>query len=495
MKTVLITNLYLQKYTGSELHVIDIANEFKKNNYDVTIAVFSKSYPLLAECEDFKVVELSDKSLDNTKFDILFIQHYPTLDYLKTHYHIQYKHLIISKLSSFNSFETLPNEYKTADLISVVSQECKESILNLTNNIYVFKNSVSDDFFSLPKRNTYSLKNIAIISNHVPEELYALKEQLNEYNVQIIGAGNTPTLVTPTILSNYDLVITIGRTVQQCFAARIPVYVYDHFGGPGYITKENIQKAQDFNFSGRGFNKKQTQEIFQDIINNYENNLSNLSYLNEYAQENFSLTKTFNSMLQIVTNHISNEFKSLKPYNEPENIRIQTYSEMMPFTPYIHADYLNESQFYYTDEANEFNENKSYSWPITNGYTIERHFNVSSNEYIRFDPAKKPCKCKLVEIIIDDNKINLANVTCNRIYNNGSFDFFLTSDSNYIFNSKINKTVTIRYIVQPLNYSDMEIIETEKNKEMKELIFKYNLLCKKTHPIQTINKKIKAHRQ
>lgn len=495
MKTVLITNLYLQKYTGSELHVIDIANEFKKNNYDVTIAVFSKSYPLLAECEDFKVVELSDKSLDNTKFDILFIQHYPTLDYLKTHYHIQYKHLIISKLSSFNGFETLPDEYKTADLISVVSQECKKSISNLTDNIYVFKNSVSDNFFSLPKRNTYTLKNIAIISNHVPDELYALKEQLNEYTVQIIGAGNTPTLVTPAILSNYDLVITIGRTVQQCFATRIPVYVYDHFGGPGYITKENIQKAQDFNFSGRGFNKKQTQEIFQDIINNYENNLSNLSYLNEYAQENFSLTKTFNSMLQIVTNHTSNEFKSLKPCNEPENIRIQTYSEMMPFTPYIHADYLNESQFYYTDEANEFNENKSYSWPITNGYTIERHFNVSSNEYFRFDPAKKPCKCKLVEIIIDDNKINLANVTCNRIYNDGSFDFFLTSDSNYIFNSKINETVTIRYIVQPLNYSDMEIIETEKNKEMKELIFKYNLLCKKTHPIQTINKKIKAHRQ
>lgn len=495
MKTVLITNLYLQKYTGSELHVIDIANEFKKNNYDVTIAVFSKSYPLLAECEDFKVVELSDKSLDNTKFDILFIQHYPTLDYLKTHYHIQYKHLIISKLSSFNGFETLPDEYKTADLISVVSQECKKSISNLTDNIYVFKNSVSDNFFSLPKRNTYTLKNIAIISNHVPDELYALKEQLNEYTVQIIGAGNTPTLVTPAILSNYDLVITIGRTVQQCFATRIPVYVYDHFGGPGYITKENIQKAQDFNFSGRGFNKKQTQEIFQDIINNYENNLSNLSYLNEYAQENFSLTKTFNSMLQIVTNHTSNEFKSLKPCNEPENIRIQTYSEMMPFTPYIHADYLNESQFYYTDETKELNENNSYSWPITNGYTIERHFNVSSNEYFRFDPAKKPCRCKLVEIIIDGNKINLANVTCNRIYNDGSFDFFLTSDSNYIFNSKINETVTIRYIVQPLNYSDMEIIETEKNKEMKELIFKYNLLCKKTHPIQTINKKIKAHRQ
>ena len=489
MKTVLITNLYLQKYTGSELHVIDIANEFKKNNYDVTIAVFSKSYPLLAECEDFKVVELSDKSLDNTKFDILFIQHYPTLDYLKTHYHIQYKHLIVSKLSSFNGFETLPNEYKTADLISVVSQECKESISNLTDNIYVFKNSVSDNFFSLPKRNTCTLKNIAIISNHVPEELYALKEQLNEYNVQIIGAGNAPTLITPTILSNYDLVITIGRTVQQCFAAKVPVYVYDHFGGPGYITKENIQKAQDFNFSGRGFDKKQTQEIFQDIINNYDINISNLSYLNEYAQENFSLTKTFNSMLQIVTNHISNEYKSLKPYNEPENIRIQTYSEMMPFTPYIHADYLNESQFYYTDKTNEFNENNSYSWPITNGYTIERHFNVSSNEYFRFDPAKKPCKCKLVEIIVDNKKINLESISSNRIHNDGSFDLFLTSDSSYTIYTKVKNNVSIKYLVQPLTYVDMEIIVTEKSKEMNELVLKCNTLYDKAHPIQTFNKK------
>lgn len=489
MKTVLITNLYLQKYTGSELHVIDIANEFKKNNYNVTIAVFSKSYPLLAECENFKVVELSDKSLDNTKFDILFIQHYPTLDYLKTHYHIQYKHLIISKLSSFNGFETLPDEYKTADLISVVSQECKESISNLTDNIYVFKNSVSDNFFSLTKKETYSLKNIAIISNHVPEELYTLKEQLNEYNVQIIGAGNTPTLVTPIILSKFDLVITIGRTVQQCFAAKIPVYVYDHFGGPGYITKENIQKAQDFNFSGRGFDKKQTQEIFKDIVNNYQDNLNNLTYLNDYTKENFSLTKTFNSMLQIVTNHTSNEFKSLNPYNEPENIRIQTYSEMMPFTPYIHADYLNESQFYYTDETNELNEQNSYSWPITNGYTIERHFNVSSNEYFRFDPAKKPCKCKLVEIIVDNKKINLESISSNRIHNDGSFDLFLTSDSSYTIYTKVKNNVSIKYLVQPLTYVDMEIIVAEKSKEMNELVLKCNTLYNKAHPIQIFNKK------
>ena len=126
----------------------------------------------------------------------------------------------------------------------MVSQECKESISNLTDNIYVFKNSVSDAFFSLTKKETYSLKNIAIISNHVPEELYALKEQLNEYNVQIIGAGNTPTLITPTILSNYDLIITIGRTVQQCFAAKVPVYVYDHFGGPDTLPKKTFRKPK-----------------------------------------------------------------------------------------------------------------------------------------------------------------------------------------------------------------------------------------------------------
>ena len=51
-KKVLITNLYFQKFTGSELHVLEFAHLFKEKGYDVVIAVYKKSYPLLQELDE-----------------------------------------------------------------------------------------------------------------------------------------------------------------------------------------------------------------------------------------------------------------------------------------------------------------------------------------------------------------------------------------------------------------------------------------------------------
>lgn len=49
--------------------------------------------------------------------------------------------------------------------------------------------------------------------------------------------------------------------------------------------------------------------------------------------------------------------------------------------------------------------------------------------------------------------------------------------------------ISIKYFVQPLTYVYMEIIVTEKDKEMNELVLKCNTLYDKAHPIQTFNKK------
>ena len=43
-KKVLITNLYFQKFTGSELHVLEFAHLFKEKGYDVVIAVLKKQW-------------------------------------------------------------------------------------------------------------------------------------------------------------------------------------------------------------------------------------------------------------------------------------------------------------------------------------------------------------------------------------------------------------------------------------------------------------------
>ena len=111
---------------------------------------------------------------------------------------------------------------------------------------------------------------IAIISNHIPQELLELKEKMGGYyQVDLIGLGYRTEQVNAEFLQQYDLVITIGRTVPRCLAMGVPVYVYDYLGGPGYLTEANFSLAERNNFSGRGFEKKTSDELLKEIKEGY----------------------------------------------------------------------------------------------------------------------------------------------------------------------------------------------------------------------------------
>jgi len=47
----------------------------------------------------------------------------------------------------------------------------------------------------------------------------------------------------------------------------VPVYLYDHFGGCGWLTEDNFALAEWHNFSGRGFGKKSTASISRELAN------------------------------------------------------------------------------------------------------------------------------------------------------------------------------------------------------------------------------------
>lgn len=480
MKTVLITNLYFQKYTGSELHTLEIATEFAKRGYEVTVAVFSKTFPLLNEVQNFKVVGITKEPLDTKKFDIVFIQHFPVFDYLVTHYDIEYKYLLVSILSAFNAFETLPTCYKHADLVSTVSKECADNLKKYVKNIYIFKNSANQTFFDKFSDKKNVLNKVAIISNHVPEELKQLKNMMENQgiSVEVLGAGDDQKLVNSSLLISYDLVITIGRTVQQCFACGTPVYVYDYFGGPGYINEENIQKAEDFNFSGRGFDKKTSDDLLKDILNDYVDNLKNLKYLNSVAKERYCFETNFEEMYSLLTSVENKEWKALTGYNTLDNIRIKAYSDIFPETPFLNKDYYGESQFYYSDTDGILSEENSYRWSYAGGYSIDRIFeNKFKSKLFRLDPSDKPCKCKIIKALCDDvdvsSKVNVINSICEK----DGFAYFLSNDSQIIIDSEGKK---IEIIYRVINLTSEEIASLadfcyEENKKIKQSVA-YKLL-------------------
>ena len=150
-KKVLITNLYFQKFTGSELHVLEFAHLFKEKGYDVVIAVYKKSYPLLQELEEgITVIECQKEALKEMEFEIVFIQHFPVFDYLVSRYGLKYKRMVVSKLSVINAMENLPVCTQEAAFILCVSPECADIVAMQVpegTKIRVFQNCVEAEYF------------------------------------------------------------------------------------------------------------------------------------------------------------------------------------------------------------------------------------------------------------------------------------------------------------------------------------------------------------
>lgn len=95
--------------------------------------------------------------------------------------------------------------------------------------------------------------------------------------------------VTPDLLCRYDVVITIGRTAQLCFASTTPLYCYDRFGGPGYLEPEEFEEAKRTNYSGRSNPKKlSAEELVEDLIRGYPDALGRLTLFREKAELEFS---------------------------------------------------------------------------------------------------------------------------------------------------------------------------------------------------------------
>jgi hypothetical protein len=189
----------------------------------------------------------------------------------------------------------LANSYETADTL--------KNLLS-TGNIRVLGNPAPNNFFdnrvTEPKT---QLKNILVVSNHVPQELpkalSMLLEDKSVTKVDYIGVGAKHRLLTPEILSRYDLVITIGKTVQYALAVGVPVYIYDRFGGPGFLTKKNFSTAFWYNFSGRGFKdvRLSPRQLYLDIKKNYHSRAMEFYDLQSEFSDLFSLEKNLVSIL------------------------------------------------------------------------------------------------------------------------------------------------------------------------------------------------------
>lgn len=277
-KTILLTNIWLNNYAGSEINCLCLAKAMRAKGYNVEVATFKIGEPMSSEFarQNILVRNLLTEDLSRNHYDIIWAHHAAIADYVIFQKRITADKLILSSLSPFEPYEVLPAYANDVSLCLANSQETKQKLISEGTNgdkIYVFPNYVDQEWLQSATTCQYGVspRKIAIVSNHVPEELLQAKAVLMERGceVDVYGIGYKVALITPEILRQYDVVITIGKTVQYCMALQIPVYIYDIHGGPGYLAADELDTAAYYNFSGRGFKRKSAEFLVDDITEHY----------------------------------------------------------------------------------------------------------------------------------------------------------------------------------------------------------------------------------
>ena len=97
------------------------------------------------------------------------------------------------------------------------------------------------------------------------------------------------------------MIISIGKTVQYALGMGIPVYNYDHFGGSGYVTLENIDKEEHHNFCGKSFCRKlSSEEIAKEILEGFSKVVEQTQKLKKIAVERYLLSENIDKIMNIL---------------------------------------------------------------------------------------------------------------------------------------------------------------------------------------------------
>ena len=307
-KRILITQPILHSFCGSTVVTIELAEYLQKCGAKVEVYSYTLDSPVV---EEFRKRKIKVTTTDDNP--IMKMRDY---DYIWIHSQVMPESLCkqLSSLSKrkgpififlhMSTHDYIPDEFqwiysfedKIADKVLFISEEIEKSHLDLMEKDIptgYFRNPAPSSYIKRNKKGAkHTIGRVLIVSNHAPIEVEAAASILRSNGIivdHLGGNGKRYSLISPKDINNYDAIITIGKTVQYCLLSKKPAYVYDIFGGPGYLGNKNYKTAKEYNFSGRGFGKKDAETIADEIISRYNDALNFSGSLSETELRDFSL--------------------------------------------------------------------------------------------------------------------------------------------------------------------------------------------------------------
>jgi hypothetical protein len=298
VKILLTTNKF-QQFAGAELVTLEIAEYFRAMGHECTIACWFAGAPLLGIARRLGVT-VTDRpdSLNAFDFDLVWAHHHvaPVLRYEDGPDAVERTFFAWRHLSVVGRFEMpgLVLQDLICDRAYAVSEEARSLLAEFgmpEHAIMVFPNPAPDPFHragegafdragegafdrpALTQAGAHRPRSVLAVSNHAPPELLDALGILRAQGIAVrhVGRNGEGQLrVTPSLIRQFDAVVSIGKTVQYAMCCRRPAYVYDHFGGPGYLDDGNVSQAAWHNYSGRCVRRERSAaEIAQEIVAGY----------------------------------------------------------------------------------------------------------------------------------------------------------------------------------------------------------------------------------
>lgn len=327
-KRILICQPMIAGITGSTVVAFELVDFLIEQGAKVVVYTCYYGYPMRKFFEDKKIKVVC--------FDEEPELHFADFDYVWVNSQIMprsmvkdfgNKQTVQTIFCHMSGLDIIPDERpwitdfekKICSLRLFVSERTKEKneiFMDERTQWMLFPNPAPDLYGEkIIRKKKQKPERVLVVSNHPPEEIYEAKSILEKENIEvkIMGELNSePDLISRDLLEETDVVITIGKTVQYCLVSGTPVYIYDHFGGKGFLNKKNYENAKKHNFSGREAAKKDAKMIATEIINDYKNacefyNNQREKFKKEFLNKNV-IPKIFETVNPIEVNALPKEY-------------------------------------------------------------------------------------------------------------------------------------------------------------------------------------------
>lgn len=284
MRVLVLTNQFA-RFGGSEIVALEVAQWFCDSGDVVTLAANHIAPPITSHAERFSITA-DVESFDLGDFDLVWCQHdlltlLPLAAFERTARE-RLPYVVLASLSPYELFEHVDAwlaRALTAEVLANSDETAREQVRRAhggmaRSSVKIFHNAAPPAFWREgdARPECGELRKLLIISNHPPEELVEALAMLRHNGVAVKGVGDPYErhLVAPSDISSADAVITIGKSVPYAIACRRPAYMYDRFGGDGWLVRKNAQTSMAHNFSGRPAQRRLSAEaIAREIVDGF----------------------------------------------------------------------------------------------------------------------------------------------------------------------------------------------------------------------------------